>query len=242
MMLEELQKQIEEQLGELDFNSLSALENPKDLKRKEWLESRKGRFTSSEAVRLMGYEDKTELPDGARTYAIECALEVVSVTSSNDGFNGASIDHGNKYEVEANLVFQEKFGIEVVNFGEDQEFITKGPDFGSTPDGLIKKNGSTEGGTETKCPDSKTHLFYMENLNLSNFKKLCTKYYWQIQTCMYTTGAKYWYFISYDPRFKNVDKRLFVLKIERNEDDISKFRRRLSQASRIKNDLINKYQ
>lgn len=241
-MLEELQKQIEEQLGELDFNSLITLESPRDIKRKEWLLQRKGRFTSSEAIRLMGYEDKLEFPDGAKTYATECALDVISETSTDEKFLGNSVQHGNDFEVEANLTFQEKFNIEVVNFGDEQEFITKGSDFGSTPDGLIYENGSIIGGTETKCPDSKTHLFYMENLNLSNFKKLCTKYYWQIQTCMYTTGAKYWYFISYDPRFKNVDKRLFVLKIERNEEDINKFRRRLSQAIKIKNDLINKYQ
>jgi len=238
--LDKLMQELQVEVEGLDFQSLDSFESPAEIKRREWLELRRGRFTASEAVRLMGYEDKLEMPEGAITYATECALEILTESQPERKSFGSAIDWGNQYEKEANEKFQEKFSIEVENYGEEQEFIKKGDDFGCTPDGLILKTGIIEGGTETKCPDSKTHLFYLMNLNEYNFKKLCTKYYWQIQTSMYVTGASYWYFISYDPRFKNEEKRLFVLTIKRNDEDINKFRRRLSGAIKIKNEILNK--
>jgi hypothetical protein len=241
-MFSEILKQIEQEVGELDFNSLSSYESPSDLKRTEWLMKRRGRFTASESVRLMGYEDKLEFPEGAMTYATEKALEVLTEFGQDRKINSKSVEWGNLTENEACEVFMEKFNITVENYGSNQELFEKGEHLSCTPDGIIKdENGFIEAGIETKCPDSKTHLFYMDQLTNETFKKLCTKYYWQIQTCMYVTNAKFWYFISYDPAFKKESNRLFVLKIERNEDDIAKFRRRLGQAIKQKQRILEKY-
>jgi len=76
------------------------------------------------------------------------------------------------------------FVVVVYNYGENQKFIKLGEHIGCTPDGLIE----SDGGTETKCPDSKTHLYYLENLTVENFKKECKDYYWQIQGSMYITN------------------------------------------------------
>lgn len=241
-MFENLLKEIQIEAGELDFNSLSSFESPAENKRKEWLISRLGKFTASESIRLMGYEDKLEFPEGAMTYATEKAIEVLTEYNPERRINSKSVEWGNLTENEACEVFMEKYNLEVLNYGSNQEMISKGDHLSCTPDGIIKdENGFIVSGIETKCPDSKTHLFYLQNLNLSSFKKLVTKYYWQIQTCIYVTNAQYWYFISYDPAFKKEENRMLVLKIERNEEDIAKLRRRLGQAIKEKQKILEKY-
>lgn len=206
-------------------------------KEDEWLEQRKGKFTASEFVRLMGYEDKDVFPDGAVTYVTEKVLEIVT-TNENKQLSTHSVDWGKETENEAVVVFSEKYGFEVYNFGDNQQYVELTKDVGCTPDGLIEKDF----GIETKCPDSKTHLHYLEKLTIENFKKECTKYYWQIQGSMYITGRKAWFFISYDPRFKNENKRLFVLRIERNDIDISKLEKRLTEAIKIKKQRLKAFE
>jgi YqaJ-like viral recombinase domain len=206
-------------------------------KTQAWLEQRKGKFTASEFNRLMTYEDKDVFPDGANTYVTETVLEIITIGESKQIYNSA-IEWGKENENEAVEVFSEKYGFEVYNYGENQKFITLGKHIGCTPDGLIE----SDGGVETKCPDSKTHLYYLETLTVENFKKECKDYYWQIQGSMYITTRKYWYFISYDPRFKKEDKRLFVLKIQRNETDIKKLENRLTEAIRRKKERLKAFE
>lgn len=206
-------------------------------KEQSWLNERKGKFTASEFVRLMGYEDKDIFPDGAITYVTDKVLEIVTNNESKIVSNSA-IEWGKENEVEAIEKFSEKYGIKVYNFGEKQEFVKLTEDVGCTPDGLI----GLDFGIETKCPDSKTHLYYLDKLTIENFKKECTKYYWQIQGSMYITGRKAWFFVSYDCRFKNESKRLFELKIERNEIDISKLEKRLTEAIKRKNQRLKAFE
>jgi hypothetical protein len=217
----------------LDFGVLKSLKSKND----EWLEKRKGKFTASEFVRLMGHEDKDVFPEGAMTYVTEKVLEIVT-TNEGKQLSNASVEWGKETEVEAIENFIEKSGHEVYNYGNDQKYIELTNDIGCTPDGLI----NNDFGIEAKCPDSKTHLYYLERLNLENFKKECTKYYWQIQGSMYITGRKSWYFISYDPRFKNENKRLFVLEIQRNDTDILKLKKRLSEAIMRKNERLKSFE
>lgn len=225
LQIPELSESEIQEIENLDLGVLSSLKS----KEEEWLEKRKGKFTMSEAIRLMGYEDKDEFPEGAITYVTEKVLEIVT-TGEKKQFTTNSVEWGKDTEIEAVEVFCKEYDLEVYNYGDDQEYVELTEDVGCTPDGLIGKDK----GLESKCPDSKTHLSYLENLTVENFKKLCTKYYWQIQGSMYVTNRKSWYFISYDPRFKNPSKRLFVLEIFRNDVDIAKLEKRLTEAIRRK--------
>lgn len=219
-------------------NLHSAVISETEIDREEaWLKQRKGKFTASEFDRLMGYEDKDAFPDGAITYVTEKVLEIVT-TGENKQISSASVAWGSDTEIEAVEEFVKKTGLDVFNYGDDQEFAELGMHIGCTPDGLI----GTDQGIESKCPDSKTHLYYLETLNLENFKSLCKKYYWQIQGSMYITGRKSWYFISYDPRFKNVNKRLFVLEIVRNDIDIAKLEKRLTEAIKRKKERLKAFE
>ena len=128
-----------------------------------------------------------------------------------------------------------KTGKVVFNYGDDQEFIKASPTVGATPDGLIAEDE----GLEVKCPDSKTHYERLRFLNAENFKEKEKQYYWQIQGCMYVTGRKRWYFVDYDPRFKNEEKRLLIIVIERNEEDITKLKRKLFLANKEYKEQLN---
>lgn len=225
--LEELRAEHESALNKMNQKSKEEL----------WLEERKGKFTASEYVRLMGYEEQDVFPVGAMTYVTEKVLEVVT-TNENKQLNIFSIQHGKDTEIEAVEKFMEAYGVVVYNYGEDQEYVPLTTEVGCTPDGLV----GDDKGTETKCPDSKTHLHYLEKLTVENFKKECTAYYWQIQGSMYITNRKSWYFISYDPRFKKESKRLFVIEIPRNDIDIAKLGKRLSEAIRRKRERLKAFE
>jgi hypothetical protein len=212
--------------------ALSSLEANK--KKEEWLEEKRGKFSSSDSDRLVGYLDNPDkFPKGAETYVLEKVIETLT-HKTEDGYKNAAMMRGNENEEAAMKRFIEETGIEVYNFGNDQEFITLGDNFGCTPDGLI----GNDGGAETKCPDSKTHFNYLKIKTVEEFKKACKKYYWQIQTSMYATGRQYWYFISFDDRFKDKSKQLHYIKIPRCQEDIDKFKIRLTEAIKRKNQLL----
>jgi hypothetical protein len=69
------------------------------------------------------------------------------------------------------------------------------------------------------------------------FKKERKEYYWQIQGYSLITGIENWYFISYDPR--QIDYKIKILPIKRNEDDIRLIKEKLELANDYKQQLIN---
>ena len=215
----------------LDFQALNSLESKTDL----WLEKRRGRFTASQFHRLMGYREKEDFPKGAQTYAIERAVE--TLTSESDHFTSAAMDHGNAHEVEAVEYFMDITGMTVEKFGNDQQFVEMGIHVGATPDGLIGEDGGYEG----KAPNSKTHFFYLTNIkNAKDLEKHAKEYFWQIQGSLYVTGRKFWYWVSYDPRFIDPKHRMHFIKVERDEDAIADLKRRIVQAIAYKNTELKK--
>lgn len=230
-MIAELEEKEKKVVEGLDFQSLEALESKTDL----WLKKKMGKFSASEFHRLMGYEDKEDFPKGAETYATEKAVEAL-LSDPEPSYTNDAMERGSELETEAVKYFEEITGLKVEKYGEHQEFVELSKHVGSTPDGIISPNGGIEG----KCPNAKTHFFYLLNLkDADSLKKHCKNYYWQCQGNMYVTGAKYWYFFSYDPRFKDVKNRMHILKIMRNDEDIAKLQRRLTQAIAFKNKMIN---
>lgn len=226
---------------ELRAEHQAALNKIKEINKRElWLQSRKKRFTVSEYGRLMGYENNPEyqkrLTKGGISYAYDKYLETIT-TGKLKEFTTKSVDHGNEFEEEAAERFQKETGVKLHNYGDKQEFIEFGEHLGCTPDGLIGEDG----GFESKCPDSKTHDKYLTEItDVESFKKTCPNYYWQIQGSMYITRRKYWYFVSYDPRFIEEDEQILILKIERNEKDISNLKNRLRLAISYKISLLKR--
>lgn len=70
---------------------------------------------------------------------------------------------------------------------------------GASPDGLIGENG----GLEIKCPSGHTHVEYLRD------SVLPTKYFQQVQGCLWISGRDWWDFMSYHPRMEPLIVRVF---------------------------------
>lgn len=70
---------------------------------------------------------------------------------------------------------------------------------GASPDGLIGENG----GLEIKCPSGHTHVEYLRD------DVLPTKYFQQVQGCLWISGRDWWDFMSYHPRMEPLIVRVF---------------------------------
>jgi len=211
-----------------------AIKSPEEI-RAEWLKLRLGKFTCSEFHRLMAYQGKSELPKGGETYAMKKAIELLT-ESQPDGYISPAMAWGIEHEAEAIQAFMNATGLEVSNHGHKQVFLQMGNDIGGTADGLIPKIGS---GVEVKCPDSDTHMEYMEIKDAESLKAINPKYYWQCQGLMKINIChRFWYFVSYDPRFKNSKLRLHIAKIKRNDADIEDLMDRLALAIKYRDEFI----
>ena len=209
-------------------------------KHEAWLKSREGKFTSSNCHKLMTYEDKPdEFPKGAMTYVEEIVIEILTDGKGKESYKSDDMDRGNEMELQAIERFETETGLKCYATGEDQKFVELCSYFGGTPDGFF--DGAEEDGLiEVKCPKSKTHLFYLRNLKTqADLKKHCTNYYWQLQGNLLATGRRTAYYISYDDRFTNPEQQILILKIERNDEDIEKLKKRLAMAERHKQQLLN---
>lgn len=216
--------------------------------------ARIGKFTCSEFHKLMTYENKIDdLPKGAMTVIREKVSEVLTEsTSFNESWTSDAMQWGKDHELEAIKRFTEETGIAVKSTGDNQQFtefeeegsILNG-NVGGTPDGDIDQ----QTGLEIKCPNSSTHLDYiLKNMELEELEELPTepelkiiekKYYWQVQGYMMLTGKKFWFFVSYDPRFKDHDKKILIKQVKRNDRDIQKLKVRLEMCVREKNRILD---
>lgn len=205
-------------------------------KRAAWKIKRGKKFTSSKCSVLMTYENDIDtFPKGAMTYVEEVVIDILTDGKGKKEFKNDSMDRGSNTELEAIGRAELELGLKFYATGDDQDFIELCSYFGGTPDGLFNEDGLIE----VKCPDSKTHLFYLRNLkNAADLKKHCANYYWQIQGNFLATGRNIAYFISYDDRFTNPEHQILILKIERNDEDIEKLKKRLAMAERHKQQLL----
>jgi hypothetical protein len=201
----------------------------------DWHRARSGKFTPSELYRLMT-EPRTKnekLSEGAKTYVKEKIAETLTVDISNEKmFHGNNAtEWGNSYEGEAIELFSDMLNKEIVNVG----FINYDDNFGGTPDGISHDKLF---GIEVKCPYNPS--IHLDNLLLDSlaFKKERKEYYWQIQGYSLITGIENWYFVSYDPR--QIDYKLKILPIKRNEDDIRLIKEKLQIAANYKQELLTK--
>jgi hypothetical protein len=70
---------------------------------------------------------------------------------------------------------------------------------GASPDGLVGENG----GLEIKCPSGHTHVEYLRD------NVLPTKYFQQVQGCLWISERDWWDFMSYHPKMEPLIVRVF---------------------------------
>lgn len=200
---------------------------------REWLQQRWGKFTASEVHKLMTCENQDGLPKGAISYVLKKAAESLTEFSIQP-FISDAMQWGLIHEPEAIDVFQARTGLPVIHCKDDQQFIDRGH-VGGTPDGIIPVEFS---GLEIKCPNSDTHIGYLQIKTGQDLKTEAPAYYWQVQCLMMLTQSQHWYFVSYDPRFKQERLRLHIAHIDANPADRAKLQHRLALADVLKTNII----
>lgn len=210
----------------------------------DWLDYRKDKLTASEVNRLMAEPTKKAqaegrlLSDGAITYILEKVAAYFD--SPKPKFYSSEMDWGKDNEAAAAFELCQIFGLDIQS--RDVIYTSSGGyvffstgKLGGTPD-LIFPNQSKI--AEIKCPNSDTHLYYKAFINSKNFQSELPKYYDQIQTNMYLCEAESCYFMSYDPRFKDAERSVHIIELERNQERIDQILNKVEIAHEMMLKLI----
>jgi hypothetical protein len=189
----------------------------------DWKDFRKGLFTSSQINRLMASPTKKEIEagekisKGAKTYILELIANVEAGYKKE--FYSAAMEWGNEQEPQAVLRLAEMLGKDVT----ENDFIytsVGGWVFfvydrksGGTPDVILN-----DAIVEIKCPDSHTHRYYRTFVNSDNIALELPDYYDQMQHNMMLCQRDMCYFMSFDPRFKDVNKQVHLIEVKADKD------------------------
>jgi putative phage-type endonuclease len=187
----------------------------------EWLNLRLGKATASNFSKIVtstGAESKT-LPK----YALELASDML-VTEPEESYKSPAMERGNELEPDAREAYQQH----TFNIVDEVAFFDCGG-YGYSPDGLVGEDGLVE----FKCPQATTHTQYLFD------GKLPTTYKAQCQGGLMVTGRKWLDFVSYHPNFKD-DKKLFIIRVERDEEFIKKLKAGIDKVIELRDQFITK--
>lgn len=190
---------------------------------KAWFEARAGKFTASKFSCLIG----ASITAGAHTYILEKIVE--DTYGIKEGPSTEAMQWGVEHEAEAIEYYGLLTGREVELVG----FVEGGNGFGGSPDALVDADGINE----TKCPFNPiNHLRYGLCETAKDLKKLNKSNYWQCQGNLLITGRKWCDFVSFDPRLEG-SARMYILRIERDEQAIKELEQAIDRAILRKNTL-----
>ena len=168
----------------------------------EWHALRIGKVTASRVADVLS---KAKTGESASRRNLRTELIVERLTGKKtEGFTNAAMEWGVETEPLARAAYKVATGNLV-----DQVAFVDHPTikwFGCSPDGLVGDDGLVE----IKCPQSTTHLEYLEA------DQPPKKYIPQMMAQMACTGRKWCDFVSFDPRLPD-GLQLFIVRV--NADD-----------------------
>lgn len=187
----------------------------------EWLNIRKGIATASNFSKIV--TSSGEASKQMSLYALQLASETIT-DMQDETYKNADMQRGNELEPEAREAYEEA----TLSLVDEMGFI-KCDFYGYSPDGFIGEDGLIE----IKCPKQSTHTKYLFN------NKLPTEYKAQVQGGLMATGRKWCDFVSYHPNFHE-DKRLLIVRVERDEEFIKSLMIGLEKMNEYKNKVLSK--
>lgn len=168
----------------------------------DWLKERVGHCTASRFSDVLSKIKSGEAKERSK-YRIQLVTERLT-GAPTVGFQNAAMLWGTQTEPEARMAYESERGAMVIETGFLKHATI--PWCGASPDGLIGEDGMLE----LKCPESTTHLEWMEAA------KVPAKHVPQIQGQMAVTGRRWVDFASYDPRFPD-GLQLFIVRVPRDD-------------------------
>lgn len=166
----------------------------------EWFNIRLGKITGSHFDSIMPTPKQKDnaLSKGQLTYLRKVAAEILT-GEREDSFQSKSMVWGNTWEPTA----RKAYSAQVMETVRECGIFTDDIMIGSSPDGIVGNNERT---FETKCPESKQHLFYYLHP-----EELYKEYKWQSIGEVYCSevSERSGVITSFDPRMP--DNRQLVI-------------------------------
>lgn len=188
----------------------------------EWFAQRLGRITASNFGALMtlprSKKDREAglISETARTYLVKKVSEVL--TGMSKEFTTQSMEWGSEIEDEARKIYELENMVEVKQIGF--AILESNPIVGGSPDGLVGDDGIIE----IKCPDSNTFTGYLLG------DSIVKGYMAQIQGNLWILDRSWCDFIVYDPRVIREDLRIHIMRVDRDDEYISKIAQAVDRA------------
>ena len=186
----------------------------------EWLKARLGVPSASNFSKLITM--KGAVSTQAKAYIDALVAEAITGESTYVKVTDA-MQRGTELEPYARdrYVYETGNSVEEVGFCLHDEYQA-----GASPDGLV----GDDGGLEIKCPLGGTMVSYLRG------GRLPSKYYQQVQGCLYITGRKWWDFMAYHP-----DMKTLIVRVERDEAFIACLDDTLRKAVEEIDKLVKEY-
>jgi len=159
----------------------------------EWLEARLACPSASSFAKLITSAGKAS----AQSDAYINQLVAERITGESTFFQITDpMQRGMDLEPQARTAYEMESGnlVDQVGFLKHDTL-----EAGASPDGLVGENG----GLEIKCPMPHTHVEYLRA------GRLPTKYFQQVQGCLWISGRDWWDFMSYHPKMEPLIVRVF---------------------------------
>jgi len=196
------------------------IENSFKQRSDEWYTARLGSPGASSMKKII--TSKGAISKTREDYLYELAAEKVR-RKADESFQSKAMEEGVTREDEARSFFELTHNVEIQEVAmvyKDERKL-----WHISPDGLI---GEDEG-FEVKNPLAKTHAKYLIKGTLPS------DYFVQVQSSLFTSERKYWWFPSY------VDGMIpFEIRVERNEPFIAMLSKALEDFCRDLNELAEK--
>lgn len=195
----------------------------------EWFEMRKGRFTASDIVRLLGKDGLKMTSQSIESFAFEKAVEILYGIDEEESFISFDMQRGIDQEP---LAFQKFKDIKELEFIDVQEcsFFPYGEHAGASPDGLVGKNAVLEIKNPRRVKFFKQIVDSVDDID--------SKYIAQMQMQMLCTNSEKCYFFNY--LIDNGKEYWHEILINRDEAMIDLIKKRIEIATDLKLDFIEK--
>jgi len=184
----------------------------------EWYQLRLGKITASNFATVMANDGKA-FGEPAKRYASRIAVESFTRLKLPDYGNDFMI-RGVEFEDQARYQYEQENLVTVEPGG-----FMENDGYGGSADGRVLPDGLIE----IKTTIYSTHFERWKN------KDYDSSYQWQIQGNIWLYEAKWLDFISFCPEFPP-NKRLYVFRVERDEEKIKRLQYRLNEFKQLVND------
>ncbi|MEM6413167.1 MAG: lambda exonuclease family protein [Pseudomonadota bacterium] len=194
----------------------------------EWFEMRRGKFTASNADRLMSNGRKTG-EFGQKFYTLIDEIAVERLIGKTFGhFVSPAMQRGTELEPQAIAAYEFTSG----NVVDPAFFVLDGDIAGCSPDGYVGDDGLVE----AKCPENMAkHLNYLHSATHAE------EYRWQLQFQLCVTKRAWVDIVSYHPEFPP-HLQVAIERVEPNTEDFHQIRVRLVQAETLVKNKIQEIQ